>query len=397
MDTVSFQTPGLIDPRCISTIGVSVKETENPIGFFGTGLKYAIAIILRSGGEITVWRGLEPLRFASVEQVIRGRPIQIVTMNGQELGFTTDLGKHWKMWQAFREVYCNTVDEHGATSSGMVDPEAYKTTIHVSLLEFADCFANISEYILTTKPIYTGPHSAFHQGPTSAVFYRTVRVADRITNKPFRFATNLVTRVDLTEDRTIKDTWMAHFLIARGILGCEDEAFITRWLSAGEDYAEHTLDIDFPSIEPTAAFLKIAAELAADTSRPCNITVPKVLARYRTQPKPIECALLPHERATLSESVAFCKRFEYTVDEFPIVIVESLGKNVLGLAQVESRRILLARRAIQMGGLTLAATLIEEWVHVKFEYEDCSREMQNWLFEQLTRMCKAYAYEQAVA
>ena len=43
-DTVSFKSNGLIDPLCITTIGVSVNESENPIGFFGTGLKYAIAI-----------------------------------------------------------------------------------------------------------------------------------------------------------------------------------------------------------------------------------------------------------------------------------------------------------------------------------------------------------------
>ena len=36
---IVFENPGEIDVAAISTFGVSVKETDNPIGFFGTGLK----------------------------------------------------------------------------------------------------------------------------------------------------------------------------------------------------------------------------------------------------------------------------------------------------------------------------------------------------------------------
>ena len=392
-DTVSFKSNGLIDPLCITTIGVSVKESENPIGFFGTGLKYAIAIILRSGGEVTVWRGKEPLKFASAERVIRGKPVQIVTMNGHEIGFTTDLGKHWKMWQAFREIYCNTVDEGGKATFGMEEPTDDTTTVHVCLQEFAECFANIDQYILLTTPIYNGPLVAFHPGPTSAIFYRSIRVGERVVNKPFKFAPNLVARVDLTEDRTLKDQWTAHYHIAQAILKCEDEAFLGRWLSASDEYAEHHIDVDYPSVEPSSAFLKVAMDLAGDLSRPCNITVSKVLARHKTPPSPVPAILLPTEKSALQEAVKFCHALGYAVDEFPVVVVESLGKHILGVANMEQRRILIARRAISMGHMQLASTLIEEWAHIKHEYEDCSREMQNWLFEQVTRLGEAYLDE----
>ena len=46
---IVFENPGEIDIRSISTFGVSVKEGDNPIGFFGTGLKYAIVVLLRTG------------------------------------------------------------------------------------------------------------------------------------------------------------------------------------------------------------------------------------------------------------------------------------------------------------------------------------------------------------
>ena len=38
---IVFENAGEIDPRLFALIGVNVKESENAIGFFGTGLKYA--------------------------------------------------------------------------------------------------------------------------------------------------------------------------------------------------------------------------------------------------------------------------------------------------------------------------------------------------------------------
>ena len=51
---VSFVNSGEIDPLTITTIGVSVKEGENPFGVFGTGLKYSIAILLRTHHSVSI-------------------------------------------------------------------------------------------------------------------------------------------------------------------------------------------------------------------------------------------------------------------------------------------------------------------------------------------------------
>ena len=47
------------ESRAIRTLGVSVKVGDSPIGYFGTGLKFALATILRKGGEIVLKRGLQ--------------------------------------------------------------------------------------------------------------------------------------------------------------------------------------------------------------------------------------------------------------------------------------------------------------------------------------------------
>jgi hypothetical protein len=92
---VVFRNRGLIDVRAITTFGVSAKDpcNSNPIGYFGTGLKYAIAVLLRNDIPITIHSGLDTYAFEARRDVIRSKTFDMVYMNDSPIGFTTDLGK----------------------------------------------------------------------------------------------------------------------------------------------------------------------------------------------------------------------------------------------------------------------------------------------------------------
>lgn len=61
------------------------------------------------------------------------------------------------------------------------------------------------------------------------------------------------------------------------------------------------------------------------------------------------------------------------------------------LGQAKSGTIYISRECFLVGGLEmLKATLIEEWVHLKFKYNDCERPMQNYLFTQIVRLVDQY-------
>jgi len=51
---VNFCNNGEIGPRMWNTFGVSVKTTEESIGQFSTGLKYAIAVMVRNGRSLKI-------------------------------------------------------------------------------------------------------------------------------------------------------------------------------------------------------------------------------------------------------------------------------------------------------------------------------------------------------
>lgn len=154
MAYVIFENPGEIDPLMIQTFGVSVKETDHPIGFFGTGLKYALAILLRTGHKVILQSGLNQHEFAVSERTIRGTPFRLVTMDDAPLGFTDQLGKTWEVWMAYRELYCNTKDENGSvdTAEAMPEPAENVTRFIVEGDEFLTQHRNREIFLLEGEP-----------------------------------------------------------------------------------------------------------------------------------------------------------------------------------------------------------------------------------------------------
>ena len=73
---------------------------------------------------------------------MRGKSFDFIVMDGpgagHRLGFTTHLGAHWAMWQVFREIYSNCLDEGGTMTEGSVLPAEGFTTIIVEGAAFAE-------------------------------------------------------------------------------------------------------------------------------------------------------------------------------------------------------------------------------------------------------------------
>lgn len=175
---IVFENSGEIDPRLITTFGVNVKEGDNVIGFFGTGLKYALSILMRSDCAVVIQSGLQQFTFGKKTIEIRGKPFEFVTMNGEPLGFTTEVGKQWKLWMAYRELYCNAQDEGGRcyATDGTPAPEAGVTRVVVDSAEFAAIAGEHKKYFLSGEPFIATPIANIHHGQTNGVYYRKVLV-----------------------------------------------------------------------------------------------------------------------------------------------------------------------------------------------------------------------------
>lgn len=381
---IIFRNRGLIDLAAVRTLGVSVKE-EGAIGYFGTGLKFAIATILRGGGSVSVYRGKEEFRFGTVTKEVRGKPFEIVTMNGDELGFTTQLGRDWEPWMAFRELACNALDEGGkfyaeGHSVGEIDDDETLVAVHSE--EITDAYYARHEILLETPATYANDLIEIRPGASSNIYYRGVRVGR--LSYPSTHTYNLLRKVDLTEDRTLKYWWEADDHIARGLAMCDREDLLLPALSCGERKYEHNLMFS-ETHKPSPAFLKVAAGLRGRLDNVANANPSAMkLARLMSLSDlgPQESVLLhPVEQARFDRAREFLTSAGYDVARFPICVVEDLGEGIYGLAKED--RIFIAKAAFQKGTKEVASTLLEEFVHLKTGYSDMTRQLQTWLFDEL--------------
>ncbi len=379
-----FENEGEIDLRAIKTFGVNSKEGKNPFGFFGTGLKYAIAILLRNKQKVTIQIGLSTHTFDLTSARIRVDDFEIVTMNGEELGFTSQVGKNWKLWMAYRELYCNAMDESGTVSETwtLPEPTAGVTRVIIQGQAFSKVHAEKDTFILSTTPIQTFPDVDIHSGLNSYVFLKTIRVGQlAFGNKKSLFTYNIKKTVDLTEDRTLSYQFQARRPIVAAVLKSEDASFVRTILLAPEGFVESEFDfMDGP--EPSETFLKVSAKLYANKGIAFNLTAAAVLKTHSKEdfsPQATELNMV--EQCQLAKAITFCHSMRFPVDDIEIVIVDTLGDNILGL--VENDKIYISRAAFDIGTKIVAGTLIEEYIHLTYGYADCTRAMQNYLFNKV--------------
>lgn len=388
---IIFENPGEIDIIAISSFGVSVKESDNPIGFFGTGLKYAIAILLRTNHKITIHTGAECCEFSVQPEPVRGRMFDFVAMSVDggapvRLGFTTEVGKTWDIWMAYRELFCNARDEGGDAyiSREHPEPESGKTFAVVEGNEFEAVHTNRWQYFVEDEPDYEIDGLQIFNRPSASFFYRGVQVAQLPRASGLTF--NDTTAMELTEDRTAKDAYGIPWRISRALLQATDEDLIRRIVQAPESRLEHHLDFHgWGHITPSAEFLRVVGQLTNDGFTDINPTARKVWEEKQPKEFKPELVLLNGvQQKTLHRALAFCGCLGFTIEDYPVIVCKTLGTDTLGMAK--DKTVYIAERAFTMGTKMVAGTLIEEFVHLRHKHLDCTRGMQNYLLDRMVSL-----------
>lgn len=388
MTTVSLTNAGLIPIEAVTTMGVSAKEGENPIGFFGTGLKYAVSSLLRMGHRITIWRGLDRYDFVAQRGQVRGKDFDFVVMRGpegeQRLGFTTHLGAKWEMWQVFREVYSNCLDEAGSLAFATIEPREGWTTIHVTGEAFAEAARERSKYFLSSPPLYSGTLVDIHEGRTCGLYYRGVLVLKLPRHCGLTY--NITTAIDLTEDRTIKHAWMPGGYIAHDLAACTDAGIIRRAVGDPEGYEAH-LSYSEPGevfAETVLAMCETGGVASVATSA---VKAAEMWAQRQARVKP--CGLSAREQHEVEDAKRFLASVGYPIVA-PVTFTETLGADVFGMAK--DGCIYIARVTLARGGNFLIGTLLEEQLHISHGFRDESRRFQDFLIDMVVKFAKDAAY-----
>lgn len=389
--SIIFRNPGLADLRALTTLGVNVKpNSTNPIGYFGTGFKFAVATLLRHDCSIVLWRGLDRHVITAKPVTIRGESFSIVCLDDRELGFTTALGKNWEPWQAYRELHCNAVDEGGDTTrlhggthfTGIVDD----TWLVVSGDAIEAAHSKRHEFLLLDQPQIITSTCDVRMRPAHHIFYRGI--AARKLERPSRYTWNITTEKRLSEDRTI-DYYAAMLDIVLGINEFDDQKLIEDILTAPKsDCFEGALDFGWSSLITGASeTFKAAVKSAARyRSGEINPTAAALFQRHWGDDfNSVETFTPDGIQATqLVYAIEFCRELGFDVTAYSIFLAERLGKHQYG--QAHNGRIYVTRLAFEAGTKIVAGTLIEEFIHLREGFADESRALQDYLLNRVVTL-----------
>lgn len=384
--TVYFTNRGVIDMLAVTTLGVSVKTADSPIGYFGTGFKFAVATLLRTGHHVTVHAGGVAHEFTTSRETIRGESFDLVRMGDQRLSFTTQLGRDWEVWQAYRELACNAMDEpDGAVETtflevALEDPD--RTTVAVRGPTIDAVHAARDQVFCDGAPVLTrSVPGEVRAGSSVHLFYRGVRALS--CPRPALQTYNILRPMDLTEDRTLRSPWSALQAIAAIVARSTSEDVVRRVIGAPQAFLESLLDFDTFSAEPSEVFLRVVAEQSHDVR--ISESARRLWLRHRPEPEEATVVLSEIERQTLERArvLVLAINPDY-VESPPIRIVRTLGPDVHGVAR--GVQVSIAREVLQRGAEWTAATLYEEYLHAHCGYLDMTRSLQDHLFQRLVTM-----------
>ena len=373
--TVSFITPGKLDLENVFTFGMSAKETEDAIGFFGTGLKFAIATLLRTGHKITLSIDGEQHEFRTEDTSFRGKDFKKVLLDDKPLNFTTELGKTWEVWMAFRELHSNTLDEKGSTVGYCRGCCAGESVISVQGDGIDQAYSDISLIFCDSPIICANEKLEIRSGKSPFLFYKGVRVLKLSPSSLFTY--NILERQELTEDRTLKYEYLTKNEVGKQVARMNDSSVLQRILTAPK--GTHENDMDFDGATPNETFIAVVKDCYRDEF--LNESARKLAKTLNLFAEP-ELSLDEIQNQQMQKAVNFLKNIGFDVTEYPIKFMKLHGL----MGQAKSGTIFIDPVAFRMGTKQLAGTLFEEWFHLSEGCHDETRKMQNFLIDTIMSM-----------
>lgn len=381
---VYFSTADEFDPTALTTMGIHHKpNSENPIGHFGTGLKYALAVLSRFNQTVTIEFGGRTWLLSRNKIDFRGKEFEKLSLRAGptdiiELPFTTELGKGWELWMAFRELYSNTLDENGHCGDNIEKPDV-GCLITVTGAEFHKVYENRDKYFLDTmlRTVAWRTHRviAYH-GTSDSIFYRGIAVYK--LEKPSEFTYNLL-HADLTEDRTLRYPSAEMVRVAGDLVNQDPEIVYPAMTKRGSAEFGATYDYAHPSPE----FIKRVRTMAKDRKDPLPPSFEEMVQqrKYDGYYEELICEPTSLERKRLDAAVRFLDLAGFPkVEGFTEMVADI---DVLGLCQLKECRIYISKACLAKGIRETVQTLLEERIHAKHGLMDMTRGMQEKLFDLL--------------
>lgn len=238
MKFLKISSKGEMELEAISLIGASTKRgDESTIGMFGSGLKYAVAAILRQGIPFVVFSGTKEIKLTTGEVSFGGKTFNRIYVNGKETSLTDSMGtEDWEgVYPFIREIYSNALDADPNAFIGVVDnitmQENYTSfyiqetpEIALFMKDFDNHFLTRSQSLFTNEKI-----GEIHNQKQNTRIFRKGILCHKDTQEKAIYSYNLF-RVNINESRVLRNTYEAQNEVGRLLESCTNKYILRNWI-----------------------------------------------------------------------------------------------------------------------------------------------------------------------
>ena len=271
MNYLKIQSKGEIETEAFTLIGASSKRNDKTkIGYFGSGLKYSIASLIRNEIDFKIFKGENLVLFDKVEKNFRNDTYHAISVNGQETSLTTTMGgKDWDLpFAPIREIYSNAIDEDEYASlvkSNEVKGQKGMTTIFIEYNENVQhFFENFNYYFCNRNP------NVLHTNSSATAYPKTPEGDLRLFRKGILCYHDEKTKAlfsynsenfEINESRVLSNTYSALTEVSNFWKKCTNEGLIKQLINglenANSGYYEHGLSFGTWQSEFSTAWFEV--------------------------------------------------------------------------------------------------------------------------------------------
>lgn len=421
MEYLKIQSAGEIEIEAFTLIGASSKRNdETKIGYFGSGLKYSIAALLRNGIDFRIFQGENEIKFDVVDKIFRDESYKAISVNGKETSMTTTMGgKDWDIsFAPIREIYSNALDEDDAVVlQTVIEPkgDAGRTTFFIEkTTEISHFFENFNSYFCDKNP------NVLHRNKFISIYPVPDQDGLRLFRKGILCYQNEKTKTvfhynsphfEINESRVLSNSYHALANISKGWKICTDKNLIKDLIEGlkGGNTGQYEHRLDFSWYEQfSKEWHDVCREMKFVPAEMVTFCKPKDLDGRIILPKSL---LLPLFRQFsdldvlgLSEKESDVDyiiddepneilvdkvieamdtlrgtRYRYRMNDMEIIYANFSKNDTLGLA--DAGKIILSTKLDSEDVPYIAKIIIEENEHNRSEFGDETRAFQNHLFK----------------
>jgi len=425
MKYLKFKNNGEIQLEAITLLGASTKRTDNnKIGFFGSGNKFAIAYLLRNGYNIKLFAGNNELKVTTKPQRLGEEIFDVIHINDTPTSITTEFGAKWKLWQALRELYSNSIDEGGESLEVVnnISPSEGETHYYILMRpELLDWFSNFNDYFSENKEVLfeceygkiLKKHNNF-----AHLYRKGIKVYESKDNSLYDYDFH---DINITEDRIISYSWEISEKIWRIIYACTNKDIIRNIFHNINQSNLIETNISGVADIPTSGISEEIKEILKEM-KVCNANMggylsPEEALIFKQIPSKIfnslshlltddnlgnafkvgldgmmyrECEFTLLQEKTINKLRDFLKECNalYLIEDYEIIAGIFDNKQILGYADKKNNKIVISNTNLDQGINEILNTIIEEYIHLKYNVKDCTREFQTASITEMIKIMK---------